>query len=204
MKSFLIKTTFFVLLLAFLGCDASKKVPTKSDCKTIGMVKDYTGLDGCRLMIETEDGRKLLPAKINQEGFVLKDGQKIAFDFVEAKDYGMTVCMAEDMIIEITCIQKLAVSKEDVKDKCVDTFKPEEVEWLKKLIEETKPIRILKYPRSEEEIFYMLYAKPNSIVYDCKGNKVCEVPNGEKNDCYNTMQALGRGQMIYLDKNGMK
>ncbi len=199
MKSFLIKTTLFVLLLAFLGCDTTKKVPAKSDCNTVGFVKDYTGLDGCRLMIETEDGKKLLPA-ILPEGRVLKDGQKIAFDYEEAKDYGMTICMAEDMIIKITCLQNLELTTDDL-NKCVDTFKPEEVEWLKKLIEELKPIRVLKYPRSEEEIFYMLAAKPNSIVYDCKGDKVCEIPNGEENDCHHTMQALGRGQLIYLDKN---
>lgn len=201
MKSFLIKITLFVLLLVFLGCDTTKKVPAKTSCGTVGFVKDYTGLDGCSLMIETEDDRKLLPA-ILPKGYVLKDGQKIAFDYVEAKDYGMTICMAEDMIIEITCLQNLELTQEDM-DKCVDTFKAEEVEWIKKLIDSKEPIRISKYFRSEKEIYYMLYSNSGSIVYDCKGELVCEVPNNEKNDCWNTMQALGRGQLIYLKKGGM-
>lgn len=200
MKSFLIKTSLFVLLLAFIGCDTTKKAPTKTDCGTVGFVKDYTGLDGCRLMIETEDGRKLLPA-ILPEGYVLKEGQKIAFDFVEAKDYGMTICMAEDMIIKITCLQNLELTKEDLEN-CTDTFKAEQVEWLKKLIDSKEPIRVNKYFRSEKEIYYMLYSKAGSIVYNCKGELVCEVPNNEKNDCFNSMQALGRGQLIYLKDGG--
>jgi hypothetical protein len=77
-----------------------------SACITNGTIKDFTGLDGCKFLIVLENGDKLLPAKVSDESFEFTDGQKIRFDFVELED-AMSICMAEKMIIEITCIKAI-------------------------------------------------------------------------------------------------
>lgn len=99
---------FVICLICVLSCKTKKDVSDNpsSECKTNGMVKDFTGLDGCKFLIVLENGDKLLPAKLNDESFVFKDGQKILFDFKELKD-AMSICMAEKMSVEITCIKEI-------------------------------------------------------------------------------------------------
>ena len=48
----------------------------------------------------------MLPAKLKDENFTFQDGQKIRFDYKEMKD-AMSICMAEKMIIEVTCIEEI-------------------------------------------------------------------------------------------------
>ena len=102
----------FLLLLTcltfFLNCKTKPTVlkDEQSKCKTVATVKDFTGLDGCTFLIILENGDKLLPAKLNNESFTFRDGQKIRFDYKEMKD-AMSICMAEKKIIEVTCIEEI-------------------------------------------------------------------------------------------------
>ena len=60
-------------------------------------------MDGCQLLIVTEDGKKLLPGQMLDTDFQLAAGQKISFDYRPIDM--MSVCMTEDLIVEITCIR---------------------------------------------------------------------------------------------------
>jgi len=82
----------------------SENVPT--ECKIAASVKDFTGLDGCSFLIVLENGDKLLPTKLDDENFEFKDGRKIRFDYEELQGI-MSICMAEKMVIEITCIKEI-------------------------------------------------------------------------------------------------
>ena len=99
---------FLVCLAFFLSCKTKPEVSKneQSGCNTSATVKDFTGLDGCTFLIILENGDKLLPAKVNDESFTFRDGQKIRFDYKEMKD-AMSICMAEKMIIEVTCIEEI-------------------------------------------------------------------------------------------------
>lgn len=103
MKLFPILSLFLFLGLFNSSCNSKKIVTNGNHCNHSGVVKDFTGLDGCRLLIVTDAGKKLLPAALPEMDFELKDGQKIKFDYKETD--GMSICMAEDMIVEITCIE---------------------------------------------------------------------------------------------------
>lgn len=97
------KYLIYLLLFSFIGaCNSSKNANTMS-CATTGVVKDFSGLDGCGLLIELADGSKLEPAEI-VDNFKLKDGQRIAFDYEELSDM-MSICMA-GRIVRITCIRE--------------------------------------------------------------------------------------------------
>lgn len=104
----MISHRFWVLVLALgfaaqWGCHSGKDADGKASCKTEGEVQDFTGLDGCSLMIVTKDGKKLLPGKVLESAVSLQAGQKIRFDYRPIDM--MSVCMAEDQIVEITCLQ---------------------------------------------------------------------------------------------------
>jgi hypothetical protein len=98
-----IKLLFIFGLLGLISCHSGKGSEVAGSCKTQGTVQDFTGLDGCRLLIVTDDGKKLLPGKILDADFQLEAGQKISFDYRPIDM--MSVCMTEDQIVEITCIK---------------------------------------------------------------------------------------------------
>lgn len=93
-------------LLAFaLFSSCKSKQPAQGiSCTQKGTFVDMKGLDGCTFLIELADGRKLLPMFEEEPTFVIKDGLNVRLDFTEAKD-GVSICMAEDLIANITCIQ---------------------------------------------------------------------------------------------------
>jgi len=86
------------------ACSTSKNGGNDADCSTFATVKDFTGLDGCTFLLILDNGDKYLPAEINDPNFVLKDQQRIKFGYKELKDQ-MSICMAEQKIVSITCIQ---------------------------------------------------------------------------------------------------
>jgi hypothetical protein len=98
-----IKLLLVFCLFGLISCHSGKQKDSTGSCKTQGTVQDFTGLDGCRLLIVTEDGKKLLPGSILDEDFQLEAGQEISFDYRPVDM--MSVCMAEDEIVEITCIK---------------------------------------------------------------------------------------------------
>ena len=57
-----------------------------------GVVKDYTGLDGCGFVIELEDGSLLEPADVMVPDFEFKDDQKVWLSYVPL-DNQVSVCM---------------------------------------------------------------------------------------------------------------
>ena len=64
-------------------------------------------------------------------------------------------------------------------------------------MEKHQPIRILKYPYNDQLLYY-IEAKPNSYAYDCKGKLVCEVVDNKPDFCYEQIQSLGRGKVIWV------
>ncbi|MEZ4949078.1 MAG: hypothetical protein R2879_01440 [Saprospiraceae bacterium] len=192
---------FIFLLLPFvlLACKTKQtNAPNQEPitCKTKGTVKDFTGLDGCKFLIILHDGTKLLPAKVNDKKFQFREGQEIMFDYEDLSDYGMTICMAEDQIVEITCIHEVGKDPALPSD-CSATLNPMEIPWMKTLMESYKPFRVVRYDFQEQYLYYF-QAAPVAYLHDCKGDLVCEVPGKMLNDCYAQIQALGQGKVIYL------
>jgi len=85
------------LLLA--GCPTDKCPDGEN-----AVLRDYTGLDGCRWVFELEDGQRLEPINLHEYDFELTDGQKVKITFTEAPDM-MSICMVGKMV-NITCISK--------------------------------------------------------------------------------------------------
>ena len=74
------------------------------ECNLTGTVRDYTGLDGCRYLIELDNGTRLEPI-LKDTGFYFYDNQRVRLSYIERPDM-MSICMA-GIIAEITCIEEI-------------------------------------------------------------------------------------------------
>lgn len=166
------KTTILFLLSAFCcaawQCQSQKKI-SDGDCTEKGVVKDFSGLDGCRLLIETENGEKLLPALIDDASFELQAGQEILFSYKEAPDQ-MSICMAEDKIVRISCI-RLAGENRPAVPACLKLEKMEKANWLAALQNKHQPEKIIRYPYKTDGWAYLFTGK-EFYLYDCQGSLV--------------------------------
>lgn len=103
---------FAFLFLTLWQCDTPVSHSAEA-CHVRATVKDLTGLDGCRLVFELEDGTLLepemrvyvqppLPEEDPLYYFELKAGQQVLIGY-RASD-AASVCMAGQMVF-ITCIR---------------------------------------------------------------------------------------------------
>jgi PKD repeat protein len=73
-------------------------------CSLTGTVRDFSGLDGCGLVIELDNGEILEPAEIVPD-FKLSVGQRVRLSYTELTDRA-SICMA-GKIVRIDCIEEL-------------------------------------------------------------------------------------------------
>ncbi len=95
------------LTLFLWTCNTSKKINTEaSACDNTGVVKDYSKLDGCKLLIEMEDGTLLRPLSLPPNK-ALKAEQQISFSYEVIPD-AISICMRERMSVKLTCLEVVA------------------------------------------------------------------------------------------------
>jgi PKD repeat protein len=93
-------------------------------CSLTGTVVDYTGLDGCGLVIKLDNGEVLEPVEI-VPNFVLKNGQRVHLAYTELSDRA-SICMV-GKIVRIDCIGELAT------DSCLASFNHYPIPWVSSL-----------------------------------------------------------------------
>ncbi len=62
-----------------------------------GVLKDYSGLDGCTWVIES-DSRTYEPLNLAEFDIALEDGKKVKFSFDNADDIAGSICMVGEII----------------------------------------------------------------------------------------------------------
>lgn len=93
---------FFLLtfvLLIFSACNR-----TSCDNAQAATIVDYTGLDGCGLVIKLQTGEVLEPTNLNGFNITPSDGMKVWVKYHELQDV-MSICMVGP-IVEIDCLAK--------------------------------------------------------------------------------------------------
>jgi hypothetical protein len=70
-----------------------------------GLLLDYTGLDGCRWIIELDSGERLEPVNLDQLDFEPADSLPVRIIYTEATDM-MSICMVGEMV-HISCIERM-------------------------------------------------------------------------------------------------
>lgn len=150
-----------LIIGVFLSCHLPRQ---KSLCQLEGKVLLSNELDGCQWLIQTPNGRKLLPQ--NAQDFPLSDQQDIYFSY-QLYD-GMSICMAEDEIITITCFQeKMTIT-------CPQYQGWEDIEWIAAIIESGSIIRVDLYSVEHMNLFRFVELGGDVLWYNCQGQKVCD------------------------------
>jgi len=193
MLSFCNKTLLGLCFLVFFACKSKKEIISTENCNTIATVKDFTGLDGCGLMIVLENGDKLLPGKIDNN-FTLRAGQRVKMDYTEMKDQ-VSVCMAEKAIINITCIE--LVAGKPIVPECYDASDWYSVPWMKEVTNNIKPMEIRKYNFRTDGWAYNFILKTKQVLYDCQGTLLCEHSGTSPNKCKEKYLPGQTGKLIY-------
>jgi len=187
------KLIFVITLALGAGCKA-RPLPAGKSCDVPGTVKDFTGLDGCGLLIELENGDLLNPVKL-PDGTELKAGQSIRFTYKTLEDM-MSICMREKAFVEITCLE-LVAGNPAVPPGCADTANPFAVPWMDKAIDKHNPVQVIKY-KFGGQWGYFFKALPTSYLYDCEGKLLCVTQGDENDDCHVTyLNRFTKGKIIW-------
>ena len=177
------------------ACHSHKEVAeTQIECSTNGIVKDFSGLDGCGLLIIGTNGDKFLPINTDQLDFTLQNGQKIRFSYKKVKDMA-SICMMGTMI-DITCLSLIKKSQMRKKE-CFDIKeKPTKVAWMKKTIAKHQAEQVIKYTYRTDGWAYLFTGK-NIFLYDCQGTLICSEKAKEECLKFVEYESLGKGVIIW-------
>ncbi len=186
------KSILFIITLFFTyGCSTSKSISTVQEpaaCTTEAKVLDYTGLDGCRFLLELKDGTRLLPVFLIDPEFLFSEGQIVKIDYKLQKDL-VSACLTAALPANINCIQEIKpgekVGQLFTKRECIDTDAPLAPAWVKKMVMRNKVTEI-KRAYKESQAVYILFGNVNVQVYNCYGDLICEFP---KNDGQSSCEA---------------
>lgn len=96
MKSLILST---ILLLIFSACNR-----TSCENAQAATIEDYTGLDGCGLVIKLQNGEVLEPVNLNDFNLTPTDGMKVWVKYHEVSGMA-SICMVGP-IVEIDCLAK--------------------------------------------------------------------------------------------------
>lgn len=196
-KNFIMqKIFFFFLIISLAACSGSKKsdaatnnhIKPSKNCFTQALVKDMSKLDGCTFLLELVDtGEKLLPTQTTGYDFELANNQLVEIGYKEVKD-AMSVCMAENRIVNITCMKLVALTggvkpsrDKPVPTPCEKINGPYDVTWMKDLVIKTKPRLIDRYAYKDGWAYH-LTNNDMEYVYDCQGTELYVGAKGEKSD----------------------
>jgi len=192
-----------VLLLGASKCGDKKG---QSACTELGTIKDFTGLDGCKMMIVLDNGEKLQPvnydkSKLDQE---LKDGQRIKFAYKEVDDM-VSNCMAGKMV-EVTCIEFLEMAKpsrpagtggiKPIKIPCVETLDPYYKEWMVMAMETTRAYQVIRYRYRTDGWAYYFIGPTENRMFDCQGTLICEC-SAKDSKCDNQAKNYSKELVIW-------
>ncbi len=206
--------TLFVCL--FLMACPSRKTPLEetasastqlvtanqnTECSTYAMVKDFTGMDGCSILFELNNGDKLLPSEMPLMDFTLEANQAVRIDYDIIMD-GVSACMMESQIIKVNCINLIAMTGgvKPTKTACVKADSYDKSKWLKHIAGDMNPYMVIRYNYNTDGWAYLLDNGRERKLYDCQGTLICTAYGKALNECTTQIKNLGKGTTIHATK----
>lgn len=195
------------LLLSFfiISCSTSKvaNAPLPSGCTTEAKVLDYTGLDGCRFLLELKDGTRLLPISLSDPEFLFSENQIVMIDYKVEKEV-VSACLTAALPSHINCIREIKAGEKTgqlfAKRECIDTDAPLAHAWVKKMVMRNKVTEI-KRAYKESQAVYIMYGNVNVHVFNCYGDMICEYPkNDTKSSCEAKSKQYSNIESVWAQK----
>lgn len=183
---------WLLLFSALTSCNSAKKsisASKKEDCTHFAKVFDYSNVDGCGFVIENEKGERFIPLSVTESTntFRFDANQRLSINYQIAS--GINLCELNLKSIDINCVQVLPSLPANCND--VDTPSPK---WMQQMIKTLLPKTIEKVS-TKTDVLYIYYCNANKVLFDCKGNRICEVKDTNNNTC-NQFPTLS-GKIIY-------
>lgn len=184
-----------------LFCE-SKKTAERA-CTHTATILDYRKLDGCQWLLRLDDslsaphqGRLLLP-QAWPDDFEPRAGMRVRIGFEPVRDV-MTICMAEDLVVQLTCIQPLSENTRPQPLPCLKIDNPFEVDWMDRALDRYNPDRVVRYPWRDGWV-YLLEGQETWALFDCQGTLLCTTEGDPNDKCHrNYLNQLRNGKVIWV------
>ena len=188
--------TLLITLSCFSAANSGCKAKTSSDCEHRAVVIDKSGLDGCTLLLKLEDGSEMLPVNLGDFRLNLAAGDEVTITYQLVED-GMSICMAQDAMISLECIQLTTNASAD----CEPVIDPFEVQWMKAEIRNSDPVRIEEHTVDERVFVHFLGQQRARRVFTCSGILICESGDSQLDYCDTFQGNEGSIRVVYVTDN---
>ena len=179
--------------------EATKVEESASLCQELVTAKDFSGLDGCSMMFINPQGEKLLLAE-NIPEYKIKEGSqyKIGYKTLEGM---MSVCMVENKIIQLTCIE--VSNSNSYSQDCKPSVNGFDDPFLKSLISQNSIVRIERFDYGSAWA-YKVNSYSKNWLYNCKGKALCEGDLKNFSECFATFKSELSNPSIIFQAEGPK
>lgn len=163
----------------------------RNKCSLPVEVRNYDGLDGCGILLETDDGA-LLRVGIRPRGEPIEAGTRISIGFEYMQHFDASSCTNEDAVIRVTCMRLLRVSSGLPQTVVCEAYeKP--AQWLVDAAKLTAATYITRFPWKEGRYVYLLESAEGQYLYDCRGYLICR----PRKNCLSFIDNFSDGLIIY-------
>ena len=165
--------------------------PYSNSCHLAVEVRNYDGIDGCGILLETDEGNLFLVG-VPPRGAPLEVGTRISIGFEYMKNYQGPDCGNADAVIRITCKRLLRVSSGLPRPiLCEGYEKP--AQWLVNLARDYSATYITRFPWKEGRYVYLMESPFGQYLYDCRGYLICK----PRKNCLSFVEDFSQGLIIY-------
>lgn len=162
-----------------------------NECHMAVEVRDYEGLDGCGILLET-DGGNLFVVGNAPRGEPLEAGTRISIGYEYMKNFAGPDCGNADAVIRITCMRLLRVSSGIPRPiECEAYDKPSQ--WLADLARDYSANYITRFPWEDGRYVYLLETAMGQYLYDCRGYLICK----PRKNCLGFIKDFSSGVLIF-------
>ena len=196
------RQTYIITLLCFTWLTlTSEKCDQDTTCKESVIAMDMSDLDGCGMILVTENDKKLLPVNLEEYPLTINNGDHLSVSYSVLKD-GMSICMAEDAMIKLTCLE--LISKAPEKVDCPQMKDPVDFEWSKKVLGEIE-MRHIELFTTDDGDYYLFRAHGDCRLYKCTGEFICKGTCDKNDECETYFAshniAVTETRIIYVQDN---
>ncbi|TXF90870.1 hypothetical protein FUA23_03470 [Neolewinella aurantiaca] len=165
--------------------------PASNSCHLAVEVRNYDGVDGCGILLETDEGNLFLVG-VPPRGEPLETGTRISIGFEYMENYEGADCGNADAVIRITCKRLLRVSSGLPRPVMCEAYdKP--AEWLLGLARDYSATYITRFPWKEGRYVYLMESPFGQYLYDCRGYLICK----PRKNCLGFVEDFSQGVIIF-------
>jgi hypothetical protein len=150
---------------------------------TLVTCKDSAHLSGCRYLLQTEDGRYLLPLMMLDACPLVPEAQyRIQYDVL---DHAVYACTSDALPIKMTTCRPVGPLVPEGtggikpgKALCAWTQDPYQIPWMEQVLAQTDADWVIRYVWMNAGAYYFQSRRGN-FLFDCQGVLMCERDAGD-------------------------